>query len=250
MSETLFIADLHLDPKRPRSFNRCLTFLANRARQADALYILGDLFEVWLGDDDDEPSYQQILTALHHLTISGVPVFIMRGNRDFLLGTDFAKATGCQLIDDPYLIDLYHTPTLLMHGDMLCTRDVEYQTFRQQVRDPHWQQHFLAQPLAQRRLLAQHARAHSQAKNQNTAKDIMDVTPDAVISVLKTQGVYHLIHGHTHRPAIHQLIIDGQTAYRRVVGDWRDESAILLSCTPEGCQLIDLENVNQVYKSD
>ncbi len=240
MPETLFIADLHLDPKRPNTLTLCLDFLAGRARQAKALYILGDLFEVWLGDDDDEPAYQQVLTALHHLTASGVFVLVMHGNRDFLLGEGFVAATGCQLIDDPHIIDLDGTPTLLMHGDSLCTLDVDYQAFRQQVRNPQWQAQFLAKPLAQRRTFAQQARTHSQAKIQMTAEAIMDVAPDAVISALETHNVYQLIHGHTHRPAMHQLTVNGQTAYRRVVGDWRDESAIILSCTAEGCQLIDL----------
>jgi len=240
MLETLFIADLHLDPRRPIPRTIFRKFLANRARQAEALYILGDLFEVWLGDDEDEPTYQEIKTALHDLTCSGVPVFVMHGNRDFLLGAGFADATGCQLIDDPLVIDLYGTATLLMHGDTLCTRDVDYQAFRQQVRHPQWQKQFLAQPLAQRRILAQQARTESQAKTQATADEIMDVTPEAVISVLETHGVYHLIHGHTHRPAVHQLTVNGRTAYRRVVSDWRDGSAMIVSCTPVSCQLVDL----------
>jgi UDP-2,3-diacylglucosamine hydrolase len=240
MSETLFIADLHLDPKRPIIIHRFLDFLAKRALKAEALYILGDLFEVWVGDDEDEPIYQDILTALHNLTASGVPVFIMHGNRDFLLGKDFVATTGCQLVKEPYLIDLYGTPTLLMHGDSLCTLDREYQAFRQQVRHPAWQAQFLAQPLAQRRKLAQQARAHSITKGQITAEAIIDVTPEAVISALETADVYNLIHGHTHRPAVHQLEIKGQSAHRWVVGDWRNDTAIILSCTPKNCQLIDL----------
>lgn len=240
MSETYFIADLHLAPKRPTLFALFSDFLAARAKAAEALYILGDLFEVWLGDDEDEPTYQPVLTALHNLTASGVPVFVMHGNRDFLLGKDFVAATGCQLINEEHIIDLYGTPTLLMHGDSLCTLDVEYQAFRKQVRNPQWQQQFLAQPLANRRILAQQARAQSQTKTQNTAEEIMDVTPEAVISAIEKHGVYHLVHGHTHRPAIHQLTVNGQTAYRRVVGDWRDDSAMILSCTPDGCQLVDL----------
>ncbi|RKZ47257.1 MAG: UDP-2,3-diacylglucosamine diphosphatase [Candidatus Parabeggiatoa sp. nov. 3] len=240
MSETLFIADLHIAPNRPIPLTLCLDFLAHRAQKADALYILGDLFEVWLGDDDDTPTYPEVLKALHNLTSNNVPVFVMHGNRDFLLGEDFVAATGCQLISDPVVIDLYGTGTLLMHGDTLCTLDVDYQAFRQQVRHPKWQAQFLAQPLAQRRILAQQARAESQAKMQTTLDAIMDVAPEAVILALETHGVYHLIHGHTHRPAIHQVTINGQTAIRRVIGDWRDNSAKIISCTPEGCQLIDL----------
>ncbi len=241
MPETLFIADLHLDPKHPLILTRFKEFLASRARSVDALYILGDLFEAWLGDDEDEPTYQDIKTALHDLTSSGVPVFVMHGNRDFLLGAGFAEATGCQLItDDFHIINLYSIPTLLMHGDTLCTQDSDYQAFRQQVRNPLWQKQILAQPLVQRRILAQQMRMQSQAKAQSTVNEIMDVTPEAVISTLETHGIYNLIHGHTHRPAIHQLTVNGQTAYRRVVGDWREESAMILRCTPEACQLVDL----------
>jgi UDP-2,3-diacylglucosamine hydrolase len=240
MSETFFIADLHLAPNRPTPLTVFSDFLATRARSAKALYILGDLFEVWLGDDQNDSTSEQVLTALHHLTAAGVPVFVMHGNRDFLLGTRFVAVTGCQLLDEEHLIDLYGTPTLLMHGDSLCTLDVEYQAFRQQVRDINWQQQFLAQPLEKRRILAQQARANSQTKTQNMAEYIMDVTPEAVISALEKHQVSHLIHGHTHRPAVHQLTVNGQTAYRRVVGDWRDDTAIILSCSPEGCQLIDL----------
>ncbi len=237
MPETLFIADVHLAPNRPIPLNYFKEFLTNRVQQAEALYILGDLFEVWLGDDQDEPIYKTIQTALRKVKC---PVFIMHGNRDFLIGKDFAETTGCKLIKEPYLIDLYGTPTLLMHGDTLCTEDKDYQAFRQQVRHPEWQRQFLAQPLAQRRILAQQARAQSQAKTQSTAEYIMDVTPEAVVSTLKTHQVKQLIHGHTHRPAQHKLTINGQIAYRQVLGDWRDNSAMILSCTPEGCELIDL----------
>ncbi|MDM8560249.1 UDP-2,3-diacylglucosamine diphosphatase [Candidatus Parabeggiatoa sp. HSG14] len=240
MSEILFIADLHLDPKRPTPMALCLKFLADYARQSEALYILGDLFEVWVGDDDDNPTYQKILAALHDLTTSGIPVYVMCGNRDFLLGEDFAKVTGCQVIPDSYLIDLYGVSTLLMHGDSLCTLDVEYQAFRQQVRNRKWQEQFLAQPLTQRHILAQQARTQSQAKTTTTLEAIMDVTSDAVISVLETHGVYHLIHGHTHRPFVHHLKVNGKNAIRRVVGDWRDDKAIILKCTPKNCQLINL----------
>ena len=237
---TFFIADLHLAPKRLIPLVTALDFFAGRARSADALYILGDLFEVWLGDDEDEPAYQPVLTALHELNVSGVPVYVMHGNRDFLLGDGFAKATGCKLIPEQHVIDLYGVPTLLMHGDTLCTLDVDYQKFRQQVRNPQWQQQFLAQPLAQRCILAQQARTQSQAKTKDMAATIMDVTLEAVESVMETHNVYQLIHGHTHRPAEHTLTVNGQTAYRRVVGDWQDNSAIIFSWSTDGCQMIDL----------
>jgi UDP-2,3-diacylglucosamine hydrolase len=242
MPETLFIADLHLDSKWPAKTNLCLKFLAGRARQAEALYILGDLFEVWLGDDDNEPSYQSILTALHQLTTVGVVVSVMPGNRDFLLGKDFVKRTGCQLIPDPSVIDLYGVPTLLMHGDVLCTLDVDYQQFRQQVRHPIWQQQFLAQPLEQRRLLAKQVRTYSQAQTQTIAAAIMDVTTEAVITALEENSVYQLIHGHTHRAGQYPLEVKGLPAYRWVVGEWHQQGATLLSCTPNSCQLVDFPN--------
>ncbi|MBE9561900.1 MAG: UDP-2,3-diacylglucosamine diphosphatase [Proteobacteria bacterium] len=227
--ETLFIADLHLSPEQPN--NIALNFLANRAKQADALYILGDLFEVWLGDD--EPTYKEILTSLHDLTI---PVFIMHGNRDFLLGEKFSAMTGCQLIPDHHVIDLYGKPTLLMHGDTLCTLDTHYQTFRQQVRDPNWQKIFLSQPLAVRREIAKEARSSSQAKTKRTSAEIMDVTPAAVNETFSKYNVNQLIHGHTHRPNVHK---EGNKT-RWVVGDWSADSAIILACNSEKCQLVDL----------
>ena len=242
MPETLFIADLHLDSKWPTKTDLSLKFLAGRARQAETLYILGDLFEVWLGDDDDDPNHQLILGALHQLTMAGVAVSVMHGNRDFLLGKDFAKFTGCQLITDPSVIELYGVPTLLMHGDTLCTRDIDYQQFRQRVRQPLWQQQFLAQPLEQRRLLAKQVRTYSQTKTQTTAEVIMDVTTEAVISALEAQGVHQLIHGHTHRAGQHHLEINGLPAYRWVVGAWQQQGATILSCTPSGCQLEDFVN--------
>jgi UDP-2,3-diacylglucosamine hydrolase len=242
MPETLFIADLHLDSKWPTKTDLSLKFLAGRARQAEELYILGDLFEVWLGDDDDDPHHQLILTALHQLTMAGIAVSVMPGNRDFLLGTDFVRFTGCQLLADPSMIELYGIPTLLMHGDTLCTQDVDYQQFRQKVRQPLWQQQFLAQPLEQRRLLAKQVRTYSQTKTQTTAEFIMDVTAKAVITVLEAQNVHQLIHGHTHRAGQHHLEINGLPAYRWVVGAWQQHEATILSCTPSGCQLEDFVN--------
>ncbi|MCK5715897.1 MAG: UDP-2,3-diacylglucosamine diphosphatase [Thiomargarita sp.] len=240
MSETLFIADLHLTPTQPLMYHRFLSFLDTRVRKSDALYILGDLFDVWLGDDDDDPVYQKIKSALYEITRCGVPIFIMRGNRDFLLGIDFAQTTACQLIDDPSVITVYGTKYVLTHGDTLCTEDTRYLDFRQRVHLPWLQKLFLLQPLFLRRFLARKIRANSQIKTQTTAKTIMDVTSEGVSSVLETQNAYHLIHGHTHQPAIHRLTVNGQTAYRFVVGDWREDSAIILSCTHDGCQLIDL----------
>ncbi|MCK5878086.1 MAG: UDP-2,3-diacylglucosamine diphosphatase [Candidatus Marithrix sp.] len=228
--ETLFIADLHLSPTQSNDF--ALEFLADRAKKAEALYVLGDLFEMWLGDDDTS-SYQEVLASLQALTI---PIFVMHGNRDFLLGKEFSARTGCQLISDPYVIDLYGTPTLLMHGDTLCTLDTDYQAFRQQVRDPNWQKFFLAQPLEIRRKLANQARDSSQAKIKNTNAEIMDVTPNAVNQIFSQYNINQLIHGHTHRPYIHKE--DSKT--RWVLGDWTDDSAIILVCDTDRYQLVDL----------
>jgi len=240
MPETLFIADIHLHPSQPAILTRFLNFLATRARQAEALYILGDLFEAWIGDDDDEPVYQTVLVALRTATTDGLPIYVMRGNRDFLLGTGFTAQTGCQLLADSVVIDVYDVPTLLLHGDTLCTLDTDYQAFRQQVRNPHWQTQFLAYPLSQRRLLAQQARTQSQAYTRPSAMDILEVAPAAVIDALATHSVYRLIHGHTHRPAIHQLSVNGQLAYRYVVSDWFQDEVKVMSCTPNACQLMPL----------
>jgi UDP-2,3-diacylglucosamine hydrolase len=240
MPETFFIADLHLNSKDSIPFIQLLKFLQNRAQQADALYILGDLFEVCLGDDED----QEVLKALNDLTNNGVPVFIMHGNRDFLLSQ--AAIKNCKLLkDDAYVIDLYGVPTLIMHGDTLCTLDVKYQAFRKQVRNPQWQAQFLAQPLAQRRLIAEQARSESQATTKTTAEVIMDVTPEAVTSSLEKYNVNQLIHGHTHRPAIHNITVNGHDATRYVLGDWRDDGAMVLQCTAKTNNLIDLYEINE-----
>ncbi len=234
---TLFIADLHLTPQAPDSLNRFIQFLTDQAKHWEKIYILGDLFEVWLGDDEDEPAYQQVIQNLRSLTAQGILVFIMRGNRDFLLDQQFSQMTGCQLITDPTVIDLYGTPTLLMHGDTLCTKDTAYQTFRQQVRNPQWQQQFLAQPLIKRRLIAQQARLQSQQYTQQISDDIMDVTQSEVIRVMQQYDVVNLIHGHTHRPAIHQFLINNQNAWRKVVGAWYKQECLGLCYTPIDFQL-------------
>jgi UDP-2,3-diacylglucosamine hydrolase len=225
MTETLFIADLHLHPQTPDLLDKSIHFFTHRAVQADALYILGDLFEVWLGDETIS-IYQPIIQTLHNVSQS-TPIFVMHGNRDFLLGAHFAQQTGCTLLtDDAKKIDIYGTPTLIMHGDSLCTLDVAYQQFRQQVRNPAWQQQFLSYPLEKRKILAQQARQQSQFETQQKQSDIMDVTPEVVADIMQQFQVSHLIHGHTHRPNIH----DGK---RYVVGDWKvNADSYILSCQP------------------
>lgn len=223
----LFISDLHLDESRPHIVDLFARFLANEARGADALYILGDLFESWIGDDDDAELPLQVAKNLRALSVTGVQIFFMHGNRDFLLGETYARKSGMTILADPTIIDIGGERTLLMHGDTLCTDDVEYQKFRTLVRNPKWQQDFLAKPLDERRAFA--ARARGESKKQTALKhaEIMDVNQSAVESTLRAHGVHRLIHGHTHRPATHRFALDGKTAQRIVLGDWYEQSSVL-----------------------
>jgi len=233
---TLFISDLHLSGDRPDTTVLFIEFLNNEARQAEALYILGDLFEAWLGDDMVLPEYSDAIASMKALSDSGVPVYVMHGNRDFLLGEKFAEMSGASLLDDPTVIDLYGHPTMLLHGDTLCTDDVRYQQFRAMVRDPAWQQKMLALKPEERLKLAREYREMSQAETGNKAEDIMDVNQQAVEQVMQTKGIYRMIHGHTHRPAIHDFVIDTQPAQRIVLGDWYEQGSVL-RCDAEGCDL-------------
>ena len=240
MSGTLFISDLHLDPERPTVTELFLELLTTRAANAEALYILGDLFEAWVGDDDASPMNQTVCAGLKKCATSGTPVFIMHGNRDFLLAAEFADASGATLLEEPALIDLYGTPTLLMHGDLLCTDDKEYMAFRAMVRDPQWQQQLLSKSLQERQLIASEMRNKSREQTGGKPESIMDVNQEAVIETMTGHKVQRLIHGHTHRPAIHDLLISGQPARRIVLGDWYEQGS-LLECTPAGCRLEALE---------
>ena len=224
---TLFISDLHLDDARPQITDLFIRFLANEARGADALYILGDLFESWIGDDDDASLANRVAEGLRALRDSGVPIHFMHGNRDFLLGLDYAKRAGMTLLTDPTLVDLHGEHTLLMHGDTLCTDDTEYQKFRTLVRNPVWQSQFLAKPLPERRAFAAQARGESRKHTAMKAAEIMDVNQTAVESALRIHGVRRLIHGHTHRPATHRFELDGEAAERIVLGDWYEQSSVL-----------------------
>jgi UDP-2,3-diacylglucosamine hydrolase len=224
---TLFVSDLHLDALAPAPGEQFRAFLAERARAAEALYILGDLFESWIGDDDAEPYREGICAAIGQLTASGVPCYVMHGNRDFLLGGGFEARTGARLITDPLLIELHGEPVLLTHGDALCTADHSYQRLRALVREPTWQRRFLALPLAMRRALAERARAGSRRHVSYTAADIMDADPGAVLAVMRACGVKTLVHGHTHRPAVHALELDGESARRIVLGDWHRQGSCL-----------------------
>lgn len=233
---SLFISDLHLDPQRPETIGLLLEFLATRARTAAELYILGDLFEAWVGDDDDAPLGSHIIAALRACSDAGTPIRLMHGNRDFLLGETFARQSGCHLLADPAVLDLYGVPTLLMHGDLLCTDDSGYLAFRRQVRNREWQQAFLARPVTQRRQLAMQMRDASRTETQQKAESIMDVNPGAVNRAMTAHRVRRLIHGHTHRPAVHDLTIRDQPAQRWVLGDWYDRGNYL-ECDANGCRL-------------
>jgi UDP-2,3-diacylglucosamine hydrolase len=218
-----FIADLHLHETRPEVTQAFFRFLDEQMKDAEALYILGDFFDTWIGDDDDIAIGHEVAAKLHALNEKGTAIFLMHGNRDFLLGKEFAARAGATLIPEGIVIDLFGCLTLLLHGDNLCTGDAQYQTFRQQVRSSQWQQQILSQPLAARRALASQIRAESQSMNALKAENIMDVTQDEVVRVMKDAGVRRLIHGHTHRPAHHALSIDGTPAERIVLGDWHSD---------------------------
>lgn len=217
---TYFISDLHLEDTRPQVFGALIKFLQTTAAGADALYILGDFFNAWIGDDDDQGFAGDVKAILKGYTDTGVATYFMHGNRDFLIGKDFAQDTGLTLLPESYVADLYGHKTLLMHGDSLCTRDTEYMQLRQQLRSPLWQQQILGLPLAQRRLLAADLRQKSRSMTAMKAEDIMDVTPEEVEKVLTEHDVTTLIHGHTHRPAVHTLALAGTNAERVVLGDW------------------------------
>jgi UDP-2,3-diacylglucosamine hydrolase len=223
----LFVSDLHLDHARPQTTAAFQRFLAGPARDAQALYILGDLFEAWLGDDHDSALAAAISTALRALADSGVRLYFLRGNRDFLLGPDYAARCGMRLLPDPCVVVLHGTPTLLMHGDLLCTADRDYQRFRAMVRTPQWQTQFLAQPLAARAAFVASARQASQAHQQGLSEIITDVEPAAVTQLLQRYGIERLIHGHTHRQAIHRLDLAERAGQRIVLGDWYTQGSVL-----------------------
>jgi len=234
---TLFIADLHLDDSRPDITRLFENYLASdEARSADAVYILGDLVEAWIGDDDDAELPSRIAHATKALRERGVPVYFIVGNRDFLLGQTFASRAGFTLLEDGTVHDLYGRPTLLMHGDVLCTDDVAYQAIRQQVRTPEWKAQILSMPLDARRAFAAKARADSKAHTGSAMETIMDTNAGAVADAMREAGVTRLIHGHTHRPAIHRFDLDGQTAERIVLGDWYEQGSVL-RVTPDGVEL-------------
>ncbi len=240
MSRTLFISDLHLDRERPVVEKLFQDFLAKAPQDLDALYILGDLFEFWIGDDDPEQRHQDSLAAIRRLSDRGVPVYFICGNRDFLVGSGFVEQSGCTLLDDEHVIDLYGKRVLIMHGDTLCTDDTEYQKLRIMMRNPAWQEQFLAQPYEVR--LQQVLGLRKQSAEATAAKDeeITDVNQVSVTEAMKRHSVDTLIHGHTHRPDRHAVDIDGHQGERIVLGDWYEQGSVL-ECTPDRCTLSSLE---------
>jgi UDP-2,3-diacylglucosamine hydrolase len=223
---TLLISDLHLSAARPATTAAFLALLAGPARDAAALYILGDLFDYWIGDEDiDDPAVRPIVDALAAVSNGGTAVSFMHGNRDFLVGARFAAATGVRLLPDPLLLQLGGVPTLLMHGDTLCLEDAAYNRFRAAVRDPAWQQAFLARPVAARREEAQRLRAISEHEKKSKPAEIMDVTPSEVLRTLRAFDYPRLVHGHTHRPGRHLHPVDGRPCERWVLPDWQQVAA-------------------------
>jgi len=224
---TLFIADLHLHTEEPAITAGFLHFLGGVAREADALYILGDLFEAWIGDDDPNPLHQRVAAAIRALVDSGVPCYFIHGNRDFLLGKRFARESGMQLLPQEKVLELYGRKVLIMHGDTLCTDDAGYQAFRAKVHQPWLQTLFLALPLFIRHRVAAKMRADSRAANSSKSLAIMDVNQQAVIEAMEKHRVQWLIHGHTHRPAVHQLTANEAPAFRAVLGAWHSEGSMI-----------------------
>jgi UDP-2,3-diacylglucosamine hydrolase len=234
MPHTLFISDLHLSAAHPLSSERFLSFAKNIDPQAEALYILGDLFEYWAGDDDlDDPFHRTITGTLRKLSEHGIQIYLMHGNRDFLMAEKLANACNARLLNDPTMLDLYGTPTLISHGDALCTDDEDYQAFRRQVRSTSWQQQFLAQPLSQRKTQIEQLRQQSEHAKSHKPMSIMDVNAETVCALLRDHGYPRLIHGHTHRPARHLHHLDGHNCERWVLGDW-DTKANALRCDSSG----------------
>jgi UDP-2,3-diacylglucosamine hydrolase len=225
---TYFISDLHLTPQRQETTELFFNFLETLATGAEAVYILGDLFELWIGDDAAEAIGQSsVLTALRQATDQGVAIYFIHGNRDFLIGREFEQATGCRILPDPMRIKLGESRVMLMHGDSMCTDDTEHQQFRKIVNDPAWQSGFLKLPVEKRIELAMDARSQSALHKSMTSMEIMDVNPEAVVREMEALDVEILIHGHTHRPGIHKAVINNGQSTRIVLGDWYTQSSVL-----------------------
>lgn len=236
-NETLFISDLHLTIERPEVTRKFIKLLTTRATEAHALYILGDLFDTWIGDDDFSPPINSVKKHLKALTDLGTPVFYIHGNRDFLIGKRFSEQTGVTLLDEYSVIDLYGTRTLLTHGDLLCTDDLPYQEFRIKSHSAEWQENVLSKPLIFRLLYARWYRLRSYFHKRKKSQDIMDVNRDTVKQLMAKYQTLRLIHGHTHRPAVHDIEIQGEKAHRFVLAEWKKDCASLLSWSEAGYKI-------------
>ncbi|MGZ8165339.1 MAG: UDP-2,3-diacylglucosamine diphosphatase [Methylobacter sp.] len=236
-NEILFISDLHLSVEKPEITRRFLSFLENRAAKASAVYILGDLFDAWVGDDDPTPPNNKIRKQLKQLTGSGTKVYLQQGNRDFLLGNKFCADTGVTLIDDFIVIDLGGVSTLLTHGDLLCTDDLPYLAFRAKSHTLEWKNQVLSKPLLLRLLAARWYRFRSYIHKRNKTREIMDVNQDTVINIMRDHNCLRLIHGHTHRPGLHHFEINGQPAQRVVLAAWSKEMAEILCWNSNGYKI-------------
>ncbi len=235
---SLFVSDLHLSHARPELTQLFLDFLRWAAKSKPTLYILGDLFDAWIGDDAPDPTILPVLAELKNFSSLGHDIFIMHGNRDFLLGETFLHATGARLLEDPSIIELLGKDVLLCHGDTLCVDDVAYQQFRRQVRDPNFIQEFLSKSIQERIEIAKQLRLKSQQEIAGKTEIIMDVNQDAVVQLMQQHGVTRLIHGHTHRLAVHRLDLDHGPAQRFVLGDWSERTGNFLHADDEQIRLL------------
>ena len=238
-AHALFVADVHLCESRPAASARFFSFLRDTAPHATALYILGDLFEAWVGDDDlESPLHRTVAAHFADLAARGVETFFMHGNRDFMLAGHYAGLCGMQLLPDPVVVDLFGTPTLLTHGDTLCTADTDYQRYRRVMRHPLMLKILRMLPLSLRHAMAARARSGSEQAKTHKPSDIMDVDPQAVTAMLSHYGVQRMIHGHTHRPAHHEFIAHGKKYERWVLPDWYGDSEGYIVCDANSCQLV------------
>lgn len=242
MPETLFVSDIHLDAKRSAVVDLFNQFLIKRAIHADALYILGDLFEYWIGDDAPYLEYQNTFQALEKVTSNDIPVYFLHGNRDFLIAKSFAEKTGITLIKEEHIVSIYNQNILMMHGDTLCTDDIAYQNFRKKTHNKFLQWCTLRLPVSARKKLAEKLRNTSSQAVADKPADIMDVNQTAVEQALSRHQTTCLIHGHTHRPAIHEFSFNQQACTRVVLGDWYQQGSVL-TLTPEG---MELQNFSQL----
>ena len=232
----LFASDVHLSGHRPAAVAAFSAFLSGPVRRADRLFLLGDIFDLWLGDDDHRAPHPEVEAALAETVSAGIPVDMIRGNHDFLLGGAFAERTGCRLADEPLVTEIAGERTVLLHGDTLCTRDAEYQAFRRYARDPDNQRAFLARPMEERAQEAARIRATSDTRTRLKPEDIMDVTDEEVMRVLSQSGATRMVHGHTHRPAVHDLELETGCAARIVLGDWYEQGTVAV-WDEAGCRL-------------